>query len=264
MATSVAGPRLAGNRHPLDRGPEVQMRWLIITVLGGCGGTQAAATCAQGFLGGTDGLCYQITADDSDDQVVDDTVDDTSDLADTDFDDVHITDLLDQVAQECTTVPAGDALDFVNGCASNACAGMTYVEMNAALSEDGICEGYTVTYPDFTYSNTNCEWRDGEIKGFFDDDDNDGVPDAEDTTYAIYLNLPYTGSSPKGLGLGASMGCFLQEFGTPEGVSFEIDAFDYMLERMEFADFVVYDYRENAGTYYDPDGLVDRITLYTP
>ena len=107
-----------------------------------------------------------------------------------------------------------------------------------------------------------CEGRGGAIQANFDDDNNDGIPDAGDEAFGLYLYEPYAGSSAGGLGVGVSLRCFLEDFIAINDIETnEVDGETQIVE--VFFDnpsmFIHDDYV--LGEY---DGLVSWISLYGP
>lgn len=155
----------------------------------------------------------------------------------------------------CERLPVGDEVDLINGCIEGACVFDTFADINAKLGEAGACDEYDLGV-------AFCEWRGGAIQANFDDDNNDGIPDAGDEAFGLYLYEPYAGSSAGGLGVGVSLRCFLEDFIAINDI--ETNEVDGEIQIVEvFFDnpsmFVHDDYV--LGEY---DGLVSWISLYGP
>jgi hypothetical protein len=161
----------------------------------------------------------------------------------------------------CERLDASDDLDLINGCVEGACVNDTYADLNAALGEVGECDEYDLGI-------AFCEWRGGAIHANFDDDDNDGVPDAGDEAFGLYVYDDYRGSSAGGLGIGVSLRCFLEDFiAIYDTETKEIDG-DVQIVEVHFDNpsMIVDDawliYVDDPDSTYD--GYVSRISLFGP
>ncbi|MDP2308345.1 MAG: hypothetical protein Q8P18_20165 [Pseudomonadota bacterium] len=152
----------------------------------------------------------------------------------------------------CDYAEPGDRLQFAAGCADGACDGMLYDDVVAVLGAAEECTDST--------SYTFCYWADGGIHSFFDDADDDQVPDAGATTHGIFLEEPWDGTSEDGLGLGVSLGCFLEVYGVPDTVEYEeIDGVRQLSQlRWTGLGLFVEDDLEADGL----DGFTDELDLF--
>jgi hypothetical protein len=166
-------------------------------------------------------------------------------------------DLLDSMPPCMRAPPPHDGtIDFAAGCVRGACPDMTYDEMNAVLGSTGVC---TAPLPGDT--TLFCEWN--GLEALFDDADADGVPDAGSTAGVLFLHDPFTGQTSDGLGLGATMRCFL-ELGTPSSVTSQYQGGKLIVTELQFGEFrVLVDdgFPEFADGH---DGIVDRIMIGGP
>lgn len=163
------------------------MIWLLACAL--------PAECADGYLEQADGTCLAETAEPFGGGST-------------------VEELLDALPP-CVPMAAGDRVDVDAGCVDGACASMTYAEIEAALGESASCIG---EYDEaFLAKELECRWPRGIVTEFYDLDD-DGVPDADLIAYGVYLEPPYDGTTPEGLGLDASFRCFLDAYGAPDTV----------------------------------------------
>ncbi|MDP2315152.1 MAG: hypothetical protein Q8P41_19790 [Pseudomonadota bacterium] len=212
---------------------------------------QSPLDCAAAFTLGDDGMCYG-------DAPVDTGEADTGTGED---EPPTVDDLLDTLPA-CEPLTGDGRLDLYAGCADGACAGMTYVEMVDAIGNDGSCAPQYFEFDGYTSSSASCDWNNG-VSATFSDDDRDGVPDDFDTAYSVYVTSAYDGTTEDGLGIGASMSCFIDGIGVPDEVGFSLVDTDWVLSYAYWSAGGVslsdnYDRRGN----YAPDGLADSLSLY--
>ncbi|MFT4627082.1 MAG: hypothetical protein ACI8PZ_005763, partial [Myxococcota bacterium] len=152
---------------------------------------------------------------------------------------------------ECTLAAPSNRMETSVGCADRACHDGTYDEWVAALGPADVC------------SNTSgiafCDWQGGALETFFDDDDNDGIPDPGATAAGVFLNDGWSGANADGLALGISLRCYLEvwtgrvlDFETTDGVISEV--------HFDNPSVIITD----ADILEAPDGLVDRVSLFGP
>lgn len=215
------------------------------------------ATCADGFEPGGDGLCYEVPSPDGDDD--DDTIDTATPPGDDDDDDEATLEDVLAGLRPCTAAAGDGELDLGRSCAGAVCAGMTYVEMAAELGDADVCDKFVVTFGPYTFAYVECAWANG-VGGQFDDLDDDGLPDADSTTFVLSLDLPYAGTTAEGYGLGSEMSCFL-ETGPPDYVAFEEGYRDWEVTYLSFERFSVTDDYDDDYDFL-PDGYADGLSLY--
>lgn len=153
----------------------------------------------------------------------------------------------------CEPRDIGDRLDVAAGCADGLCAGDSFTQMNAANGTEGSCDP-SFFDDDYLY----CNWG-GEVFAFFDDDDNDGVPDADDTAIGIYIHDEYQGTDGNGHGIGVSLRCWLDEYGEPADIDYEVDDRGYYsVQSLDYDDpnMIV------QTSLFDGDGYTDHISLF--
>lgn len=220
----------------------------------------AAAPCADGFVREADGNCYA-EAEDADDDTGDgdDTGGDTG-PTDPDTGAPDLDDLLDP-HRDCAPMEASDRLDLDAGCVDGACVGMTKAEVDAALGAATCAAGDGAAL---------CYWGQlGGVRAWLDDLDGDGVADADATVAEWLVYTPYDGSTADGLGIEASLGCWLQALGDPDLVVWRQDHTDggwYLYELEWFGpDVSVVDFTDRGWVNMDaPDGLPDILTFSGP
>lgn len=83
----------------------------------------------------------------------------------------------------------------------------------------------------------------------------------------LSVDLPWDGGTTTGLGLGATMSCFVEQLGDPDQVEFERDyAGDWWMTYGAWSSgdyyLTVWDWEENSSSAFRPDGLADHIGLY--
>jgi len=138
-----------------------------------------------------------------------------------------------ELLPDCVPLDPGDRMDIAAGCADGLCAQMSFSELNASNGTTGECES------NFDDDWLYCNWG-GEVFAFFDDFDNDGVPDADDTAYGIYIQSDWDGADADGLGMNVSARCVLQLYGDAEDFDYyQDDQGYYWLRRLEYPDFTV-------------------------
>lgn len=154
----------------------------------------------------------------------------------------------------CEYATPGERLQFAAGCADGACNDMPYDEVVATLGEPESCDSEVGSY-------VFCYWMEGGIHSFFDDTDDDLVPDAGALTHGIFVEAAWDGTSEDGLGLGVSMGCFLETYGVPDSVEYEeIDGVRH-LSQLLWTGLGLY-VKEDLDDEGLLDGIVDELSLF--
>ena len=151
----------------------------------------------------------------------------------------------------CELAAPGNRLDPARGCADGACSDTPYGDWVAALGQPDECtsgDGYAF-----------CDWQGGAIDTFFDDNDNDTVPDDGALSAGVFLNGGWSGASSDGLALGISMRCWLEvwsnrilDYETTDGVISEV--------HFDNPSVIVSD----SELLEEPDGFADRVSLFGP
>ena len=139
--------------------------------------------------------------------------------------DPTVADVLDALAA-CEPLPGDGRIDLERACADDACASMTYDEMNAALGEDGDCMGWTPT-------QVKCTWSNGIYRLFADADDDD-IPDEDFESGVLWLDVPYDGATLDGLGVDVPLSCFIEVLGYPQHLDFYGWNGDYSVSHMQW------------------------------
>lgn len=142
----------------------------------------------------------------------------------------------------CELLPVGESLDIKDGCAVGVCANTSYASFVDVLGEPADCD---------PSDSTKCEWDEG-VAGYFDR--LDGEVDPESVASALYVTESFTGSDENGLGIGVSLGCFIEVLGQPEAVEAVLVAGEYYVEELSFPDLTVH-----SATF---DGRSARLTVY--
>lgn len=158
-------------------------------------------------------------------------------------------------APPCDSRSGDGRLDLDTACADGACAEGTLSDWVAALGEADECEA---SYDD----SVRCDW-DAGIRGYFDDEDEDGEVDPDSEAGIVFLDEPYDGTTADGLGLGVSTACFADALGTAAGVSLEWRSDGYAVTdaHWDSPELEVEDSEGSAGEDV-PDGLVDELSLW--
>lgn len=166
-----------------------------------------------------------------------------------------LADLLEQMPP-CVPVAADGRIDFDTACVDGACMGMTYAEMSAALGSAGACSA-----GDPNTQSLTCDWS--GLSAFFADADMDGVPDPGDTATCLFLGEPFDGGTTEGLGVGATMRCFVDALGIPSQAQFTATGKGYVVSQVGWGDFgigpAISDLYGDVGI--EPDGRADLIAI---
>jgi hypothetical protein len=196
----------------------------------------------------------------ADTAAVDDDTDDTDDTDAEDTDPATVSDVLDALPA-CEPAATDGRIDLDAGCADGMCAGMTYAEIVAALDDAGACDPYSFTWGGRTSTGVSCYWSQG-LGADFDDDDADGVPDEHSTIYSVSIGSPYDGGTPDGLGIGATLGCYVDVLGAPDSVEFDLGGKDWTISYAYWSTYgvAVSDYYDDRGNY-EADGYVDSMSI---
>ncbi len=153
----------------------------------------------------------------------------------------------------CDLLPVGDEIEVSSGCSEGACADATYDSFNAALGETGECdslEGYAF-----------CDWRDGLLGSFFDDNDGDDVPDDGAGAAGVFLDSGYAGASADGLGVDISLQCWIDVYGYTDLVEYETVGEEQFIAELQWGDLgLIVDAQADGDG--EGDGLVDGIALF--
>jgi hypothetical protein len=141
-------------------------------------------------------------------------------------------------------------LDIEAACAGDVCLGTSWPDVSAALGPPDFCS--------FVFDATTCGWS-GLNVGFADGD-GDGTPDDDAQAYLVAINPPWDGGTTDGLALDATVGCFVDVLGTPDGVSFGSYPAGWFVRSLAWDDlyFTLYDYGDPDGAGR-PDGLPDFV-----
>jgi hypothetical protein len=108
---------------------------------------------------------------------------------------------------------AGDGrLNLARGCADGVCAGDTYEAFVQAFGRPACDRGL--------YGYLVCDWDVG-VSSFFEDFDYDMVIENDARGHVLWVTAPFDGLTDDGLGVSASIACFVQELGTPAEVTID-------------------------------------------
>ena len=155
----------------------------------------------------------------------------------------------------CDPISAPEVtLDLDEGCYRGACAGMTYAEISEALGEEGALDVTVCDGGGGPRGFIVADWSAAGVSASFFDNDADGVPDEGQAASGLRLQAPASGATVEGLGLGASMSCFINAHGNPDTYSVSRDSVNrYRISGVVYARFIASD--------TDQDGEADAITL---
>lgn len=244
------------------------------------------ATCEKGFERHEDGLCYQLDGADTGpaESAEPDETGEPGETGDTDpagetgetGETGAPAETGDSAAEEpttlddvladldaCTPTIADGRLDLIEGCADGFCVGDTLLEAQTLFGGPDDTTVYFITYESYTYTNVTLRWDSG-LAVTFDDDDADGLLEPSNRAQGLSLELPWSGGTEDGLGLGASVSCFFDALGTPDNLDFWPSGEGYRLNYAWWSrlSLSIGDSSLN-GTGEDgiSDGLVDRISM---
>lgn len=237
----------------------------------------AETTCQKGFSAREDGLCYEDAAEDT--GGAEDSASDTAETADSadsadssdsgggeDSASVTVEDVLADLPA-CEPTTADGRLDIVSGCAGEICPEITAEEAVALLGEPDSVITFLSEYDGYAFSLVVYTWDSG-IELVFDDEDQDGVPDPGVDAGYVDVLLPWEGGTTDGLGLWASVSCFVDALGAPDSIDFTNTDTGFALTYAHWSSsgISIRDELQNKdgpdGSYGEPDGLVDEIVLY--
>ncbi len=154
---------------------------------------------------------------------------------------------------DCVPLTPSDRLDIEAGCADGVCAGSSFAENNASFGEAGSCD-HGLLEDDYLY----CNWGE-DVYAFYDDADNDGVPDGDDTSLGIFIHDSWDGSDVDGLGIGVSFTCFMDALGEPSDIDYHVDDRGYYyVADMDWSDLGLY----VNGELFDHDGKAWHMSLF--
>jgi hypothetical protein len=145
-------------------------------------------------------------------------------------------------------------LDLHKGCADGACADQTYAEMDSATRGGAICTTSSVNP-----THVSCAWSSGITAPFQGED---GSPSRTAKANQIFVKSAFSGTTAEGMGIGVSMGCFIDAFGEPEELSVEKEGDRYIVSSMLFHDPHIY--LDDGRGPDTPDGMVDHMGLRGP
>jgi len=158
-------------------------------------------------------------------------------------------------APACAADLGDGRIDLDTQCADGACAGDSQADWVAALGSDANCKA---SYAGDSY---RCSWENG-LTGYFDDDDGDGLPDDAAEAVVVFVDLPYSGTSADGLGLGVSVECFGEALGVPDTLAMERIAGGWFVTEAHYdASHLDIEDSTSPDEIGDPDGLVDALRL---
>ncbi len=159
-------------------------------------------------------------------------------------------------APPCVYATPGDRLDLTRGCADGVCVDLTYAELVEAVGEPATCrDGYN----DRT---VRCYWSDDTVHVYFEDADDDLLPDDEDEVAGVvFVGEDWDGADADGLGVvGMSMACYPEVHGEPDRLEYldETGAGLPIQYGYDTPHFIV----DDRNPFEVPDGVVDGLALY--
>ena len=184
-------------------------------------------------------------------QDVDDDPVDTVDTSVIDEEPPTLEDLL-AALPACVPGATDGRLELGPGCAGDVCVGMYASDVEAALGA-GECAG-SDGYPGFV----SCYWAAG-VTITFQDDDLDGVLDADARNEGMYVYAPFSGGTTEGLASGASMSCFVDELGAPDRVEFANGPAGFQPASLYWVDWGFGAFDEYTVNSYGQDGISDYL-----
>ena len=155
----------------------------------------------------------------------------------------------------CEPVVDDGRIDLVTGCFDGAiCVGMTYGQMREAIGYDAVCGRL-----DEPVDTVECAW-DRQVLVQFSDKDGDGDPDDDSVGETLQLTNGLEAGTAEGLGVFASTSCFVDLFGAPDKVTWQVVRGDYaMVEAIWVGWGLTLVDDDGPPGSLDPDGRVDHI-----
>ncbi len=157
--------------------------------------------------------------------------------------------------------PTGE-LDFDRACALEGCVGDTYQDLIDVWGVGADCNDFSYTVNGELRERVGCDWQNG-LGMHFDASGNN--PDLTDAGDVFTVESPFRGASVDGLGVGVSLGCFVERFGQPT----EIDQFntpdsaeipeEIYFRTDEFRAFLSDGSWTGAG---QADGIIDKMLIF--
>jgi hypothetical protein len=166
-----------------------------------------------------------------------------------------VTGVLDGFQTRACEPEAGDgSLDLVGACALGGCRGDTYAALLDAWGVGVDCDTIDGDEPFVA-----CDWANGLGMHF----DGTGPSPADDAIGTVFtVESPFLGTTDGGLGVGVSLGCYVEALGAPESVVPDSEVADLPSSATWRGDvhFTAFDFGGNgAGT---SDGFVDQLLIY--
>lgn len=164
---------------------------------------------------------------------------------------------------ECELKEPGIALDLEGGCIGGGCVHHDFAHL-VELWGPPRCRR-TIDYTDSTdaweWDSLDCEWAQG-IEANFSDDDQNLMPSGDEVVGGLTANEHYPGTSPRGLGVGISLRCFVYQLGPPGCDEIEVfDQANYLPcmygVRVRWPGLTVEDCHQDSD-----EGVVDELRLY--
>ena len=168
--------------------------------------------------------------------------------------DPTLLDLLDALP-DCITASVDGTLDVAAGCVGDGCIGDTVADLDVAFDETGDCRSSTLSEAIF------CDWSNG-VSASFEDLDGDQVADPDSTAAYLSVRDPNRAATVDGLGVGATVRCFVDVWGSPDSVAFGENADGtFNLTDLKYYDLGVFVGDGLAG-FAAPDGVADSLFLF--
>jgi len=172
-----------------------------------------------------------------------------------------VSDVIDGVrTRDCVSETGNGDLDLVNACAFGGCVGDTYDELRAAWGAAVQCNRFTSVVSDS--DRLACDWENG-LGMHFDVDGNAPEPTSPGSVFTF--EAPFRGTTPDGLGIGVSLGCFVEALGEPRDVFHDDDASEPQARSIIIdnaqAHALISDYQGSGDA---GDGYVDDVLVFGP
>ena len=172
-----------------------------------------------------------------------------------------VTDVIDGVrTRECVAESGDGELDLVNACAYGGCVGDTYDELRTAWGLAVECSRFSSSV-----SGTDrlaCSWDNG-LGMHFDVQGNAPEPTSQGSVFTF--EAPFRGTTADGLGIGVSLGCFVEALGAPREVFLDDDVAEAQARTIIIdnaaAHAMISDY---TGSGDVGDGYVDNVLVFGP
>lgn len=137
----------------------------------------------------------------------------------------------------CEPLEPDGRVDLREGCVDGGCAWMSAGELEPVWGRASCARSSSTP-------TVLCAWASG-VWAAFDDRDDNGLPDRDVPARLLFLDPPFDGATLDGLGVGASLSCFVDVLGPPDAVDLTDEGAGWVVRSMAWSvdGVAVYDHR---------------------